>query len=52
LESSGERWASHYADEMHYSLGIGLAFKRFQIDAAVDLSERVDTVSISGIFGF
>ncbi len=39
-------------DEVHYSLGIGLAFKRFQIDAAVDLSERVDTFSISGIFGF
>jgi long-subunit fatty acid transport protein len=39
-------------DEMHYSLGVGLAFKRFQIDAAIDLSDRVDTVSISGIYGF
>jgi len=39
-------------DEMHYSLGIGWAFEKFQIDAAVDFSDLVDTYSVSGVLRF
>ncbi|TNF74850.1 MAG: hypothetical protein EP299_06810 [Acidobacteria bacterium] len=39
-------------DQMHYSGGIGLAFERFQIDFGIDLSEFVDTASISAIYSF
>lgn len=39
-------------DEMHYSLGIGWAFEKFQIDAAADFSDLVDTYSISGVLRF
>jgi len=39
-------------DEMHYAAGIGVAFNRFQIDFGVDLSDRVDTASISAIYSF
>jgi len=39
-------------DELHYAMGVGIAFERFQIDLAGDLSEAVDTVSISVIYGF
>lgn len=35
-------------DDLHWSGGIGLVIKEdFQIDAAIDLSDRVDTVSFS-----
>lgn len=37
-------------DEIHYALGGGLKFRSFQIDAGVDLSERLNTLSISGVF--
>ena len=40
------------SDEVHFALGAGVAFERFQIDAAVDLSDLVDTVSLSAIYGF
>ncbi len=40
------------ADEVHYALGFGLAFESFQIDLGVDLSDLVDTVSVSAIYGF
>ena len=39
-------------DEIHFAFGVGLAFDDFQIDAAIDLSELVDTVSVSAIYSF
>ena len=39
-------------DKMHYAVGFGMAFQRFQLDGAVDFSELVDTVSLSAIFSF
>ena len=39
-------------DEFHYSAGLGLAMERYQFDVAVDISDRVDTVSLSAIFNF
>lgn len=38
-------------DEMHYAVGLGLAFEGFQVDLGVDLAHRVDTVSVSAIYG-
>ncbi len=34
-------------DQMHYTLGAGLAVRRIQIDAALDHSERVSVLSLS-----
>ena len=39
-------------DEIHYSIGIGWAFEKFQIDAAADFSELIDTYSVSGVLRF
>ena len=39
-------------DEIHFSLGFGLAFKSFQIDLAADFSDPVDTASLSAIYSF
>ena len=39
-------------DQLHLALGLGIALERFQIDAAVDLSDTVDTVSLSAIYSF
>jgi len=39
-------------DEWHYTLGLGLATERFQVDVAVDLADRLDTVSLSAIYNF
>lgn len=39
-------------DQIHYALGIGVAFKSFQIDLGADFSDPVDTVSLSAIFSF
>jgi long-subunit fatty acid transport protein len=39
-------------DELHYALGLGAAFKSFQIDGAVDLSDSVKTLSLSAIYSF
>jgi len=39
-------------DEIHYSIGAGLVFKRLQLDVAVDFSEKVDTFSLSGVVFF
>jgi long-subunit fatty acid transport protein len=39
-------------DEIHYAVGVGVAFQRFQIDLAADFSDLVDTVSLSAIFSF
>jgi hypothetical protein len=38
--------------EGHVTLGFGMAFKRFQLDLAVDGSRAEVTTSISGIFSF
>ncbi len=39
-------------DELHLSAGVGVAFRRFQVDLAVDLSDLRDTASISAIYSF
>lgn len=39
-------------DEMHYSLGAGWVFEKFQIDAATDQSDRGDIYSVSGVWRF
>jgi len=39
-------------DQLHYALGLGLAFKNFQVDGAVDLSDTVNTASLSVIYSF
>ncbi|TNF70667.1 MAG: hypothetical protein EP299_13565 [Acidobacteria bacterium] len=39
-------------DEIHLALGIGLAFKNFQVDFGLDFSDLVDTVSLSAIYSF
>lgn len=39
-------------DHVHYAAGLGLAFRGFQLDLAADLSELVDTVSLSFIYSF
>jgi long-subunit fatty acid transport protein len=39
-------------DEVHVAVGVGLAFKSFQIDLAADFSDLVDTVSLSAIYSF
>ncbi|MDH3351645.1 MAG: outer membrane protein transport protein [Gammaproteobacteria bacterium] len=39
-------------NEIHYTAGFGLAMERSQFDLAVDISDRVDTVSLSAIFNF
>ena len=39
-------------DEMHLAAGLGAAFRRLQVDLGIDLSERIDTVSLSLIYSF
>ena len=39
-------------DEMHYAGGIGFAFESFQVDFAVDMSDRQDVFSLSGVSRF
>ena len=39
-------------DQTHVAVGIGLAFKRFQLDLAADFSEFIDTLSLSVIYSF
>jgi long-chain fatty acid transport protein len=39
-------------DELHLSVGVGLAFSSFQIDLGFDFSDLVDTASLSAIFSF
>lgn len=38
--------------EMHYSVGLGWASERFQVDAAADFSKLVDTYSLSTVWRF
>ena len=37
-------------DQIHYTAGVGLAFETFQIDLAADVSDLVDTASISAVY--
>ncbi len=39
-------------DELHLTGGFGIAFERLQIDLGIDLSERIDTASLSAIYSF
>lgn len=39
-------------DELHLSVGFGVAFDRLQIDAAIDSSDLTDTASLSAIWTF
>ncbi len=39
-------------DLIHYTLGLGVAFERLQIDVGVDLSDEVDTASLSAVYSF
>lgn len=40
------------SDELHVTGGIGIAFTKFQLDAAVDISDSMNTYSVSAIYGF
>jgi long-chain fatty acid transport protein len=39
-------------DEMHYTLGLGIAFEKFQVDLAADFSNPYDVYSLSGVYRF
>ncbi|MCP3963272.1 MAG: hypothetical protein GY719_35985 [bacterium] len=39
-------------DEWHFAAGLGVAFDQVQVDLGVDLSDQVDTVSLSAVYGF
>jgi long-subunit fatty acid transport protein len=39
-------------DELHWSAGVGVVFQRFQLDFGVDVSDLVNTFSVSTIYGF
>ena len=39
-------------DEVHLAGGVGLAFERFQLDFALDLSDPADTASLSLVYSF
>ena len=40
------------SDEIHLAVGLGMVFRRFQVDLGVDLSGPVDTASLSTIYSF
>lgn len=42
----------HGSDETHYSLGVGWAFTKFELNLAADMSDLVDTYSVSGKLQF
>ena len=37
---------------LNAAAGLGLAMERYQFDLAMDFSDRLDTVSLSGVFNF
>lgn len=39
-------------DEYHYSVGLGAVFGDFQVDAAADFSDLLETFSLSGVYRF
>ncbi len=40
------------SDEMHYSGGVGVKLDRVEIDLGADLSDRIDTISLSTVVRF
>ncbi len=40
------------SDEIHYTLGLGMSFNRFQVDAAADFSDFQNIYSLSAVFRF
>ena len=38
--------------ELHYTAGLGVPFQKIQIDLGVDLSDLLDTVSLSTVYRF
>ncbi len=40
------------SDELHLALGLGLAWRDFQVDVGIDVSDFVDTASLSAIYSF
>jgi len=45
-------WTPRDDDALHGSIGLGLVFRRFQLDIAYDHSDRLSTGSLSAIFYF
>jgi hypothetical protein len=39
-------------DDLHFAIGLGLAFRRLQIDLGADFADLVDSVSLSAIYAF
>jgi long-subunit fatty acid transport protein len=39
-------------DALHIAVGVGVAFKRVQVDIGADFSDGIDQFSVSGIFSF
>jgi hypothetical protein len=39
-------------DEIHLAAGVGLVFKKIQLDLGIDISELINTASLSAIFSF
>jgi long-subunit fatty acid transport protein len=57
ISASGDNYVANAVlspgeDQMHYAVGLGLAFTRFQLDLAADFSELIDTLSLSFIYSF
>jgi long-subunit fatty acid transport protein len=38
--------------QLHYAVGFGAAFEHFQVDLGIDLSDRQDMISVSGIYSW
>jgi hypothetical protein len=38
--------------EVHFALGAGIAVQRFQLDFGMDLSDQMNTASLTAIFSF
>lgn len=38
--------------QMHYAGGLGFIFSKFQVDFAFDISDEIDTYSLSGVYRF
>jgi hypothetical protein len=39
-------------DQVHFTLGLGVAVRSFQVDVGVDLADRANAVSVSAIYSF
>ena len=39
-------------NQIHYALGVGIAFRGFQIDVGADFADQVDTASVSAVYSF